>query len=404
MQTAAQAVLVWVDQGIAACMNRFNGLERIGDAQQPLRMHVPARHQQGGRRRSRRRPSNCTPSWTSIRRRSWPAGPGTNAASPIRSATQEGPVLPDLLPGGQQATWPRSSTTSSSNESILRMLILQIDPKLEETMLAVARDEHALALQAATEDAPKMRAAEGAWATIGIGDRGGRPPTPTRARLAPRFIQVYTTVVTGRTLHPGEATMANLNKVMLIGRLTRDPEMRTFANGGKVAQHRLRRQQSPEERLDRASGRTSPCFLDVEAFNRGEGGRQLADLVEGSCARATRSSSKAIWCWTSGPSQDGQKRSKLKIVMDNLQFLEPKGERRRRRRWRRAGGRSAPPARSGDYDRALRSRPPRRAQRRRRHRRGDSVLRVEDDAIMPTKSQETQCRSARAGTAACSWC
>ena len=29
--------------------------------------------------------------------------------------------------------------------------------------------------------------------------------------------------------------MANLNKVMLIGNLTRDPEMRMFANGGKVA-------------------------------------------------------------------------------------------------------------------------------------------------------------------------
>ena len=29
--------------------------------------------------------------------------------------------------------------------------------------------------------------------------------------------------------------MANLNKVMLIGRLTRDPEVRMFSNGGKVA-------------------------------------------------------------------------------------------------------------------------------------------------------------------------
>ena len=28
--------------------------------------------------------------------------------------------------------------------------------------------------------------------------------------------------------------MANLNKVMLIGRLTHDPEVRSFANGGKV--------------------------------------------------------------------------------------------------------------------------------------------------------------------------
>ena len=29
--------------------------------------------------------------------------------------------------------------------------------------------------------------------------------------------------------------MANLNKVLLIGRLTRDPEVRTFNGGGKVA-------------------------------------------------------------------------------------------------------------------------------------------------------------------------
>ena len=29
--------------------------------------------------------------------------------------------------------------------------------------------------------------------------------------------------------------MANVNKVILVGRLTRDPEVRTFGNGGKVA-------------------------------------------------------------------------------------------------------------------------------------------------------------------------
>lgn len=37
------------------------------------------------------------------------------------------------------------------NETILRMQTLKIDPKLEETMLALARDEHALALQVATD-------------------------------------------------------------------------------------------------------------------------------------------------------------------------------------------------------------------------------------------------------------
>jgi small subunit ribosomal protein S6 len=38
------------------------------------------------------------------------------------------------------------------NEMILRSLVVRIDPKLEETMLAVARDEHALALQVAPEE------------------------------------------------------------------------------------------------------------------------------------------------------------------------------------------------------------------------------------------------------------
>ena len=40
------------------------------------------------------------------------------------------------------------------NESILRMLILNIDPKLVELMLAVANDEHAMALQTVNEPPP----------------------------------------------------------------------------------------------------------------------------------------------------------------------------------------------------------------------------------------------------------
>ena len=39
------------------------------------------------------------------------------------------------------------------NENVLRSMILKIDPKLVDTMLAVARDEHALALQSVPDDA-----------------------------------------------------------------------------------------------------------------------------------------------------------------------------------------------------------------------------------------------------------
>ena len=72
--------------------------------------------------------------------------------------------------------------------------------------------------------------------------------------------------------------MANLNKVMLIGRLTRDPEVRTFANGGKVAKfgfavnnRKLNQQTNQWE--------DEPVFIDMEAFNRGDTGK-LADRIE----------------------------------------------------------------------------------------------------------------------------
>src|SRR5437764_3683640 len=38
------------------------------------------------------------------------------------------------------------------NETILRSLVLRVDPKLEETMLNLALDEHALALQVVVEE------------------------------------------------------------------------------------------------------------------------------------------------------------------------------------------------------------------------------------------------------------
>src|SRR5438093_7718871 len=75
-----------------------------------------------------------------------------------------------------------------------------------------------------------------------------------------------------------QPTMANLNKVMLIGRLTRDPEVRMFANGGKVAKfgfavnNRKKNSQTGQWEDD-------PVFLEVDAFNRGETGK-TADLVE----------------------------------------------------------------------------------------------------------------------------
>ncbi len=57
------------------------------------------------------------------------------------------------------------------NETILRYLALRVHPKMVDTMLALARDEHALALQAV----PEPVATEGPIVEEFDGGRGRRP-------------------------------------------------------------------------------------------------------------------------------------------------------------------------------------------------------------------------------------
>ncbi len=119
--------------------------------------------------------------------------------------------------------------------------------------------------------------------------------------------------------------MANLNKVMLIGRLTRDPEMRTFATGGKVANfgfavNNFKRNPTTGEAEKEA------VFVDIKAYNRGEKGRQLADLVEQYLRKGQQAYIEGHLQLDQWTSQDGQKQSKLRVVMDDLQFLEPRAD------------------------------------------------------------------------------
>jgi len=118
--------------------------------------------------------------------------------------------------------------------------------------------------------------------------------------------------------------MANLNKVMLIGRLTREPETRLFSNGGKVAKfgfavNNRRKNQQTGQWEDEA------VFLEIEAFNRGETGK-TADLVEQYLHKGHQAYIEGHLRFDQWTSQDGQKRSKLIIVVDSVQFLEPRAE------------------------------------------------------------------------------
>ena len=112
--------------------------------------------------------------------------------------------------------------------------------------------------------------------------------------------------------------MANLNKVMLIGRLTRDPETRNVSSGNAVvslglAVNRVYYNKSTNEKVEETT------FVDVEAWGRqGETiarytkkGRQI--FIEGRLKFDT---------WE----RDGQRRSKLSVVCENFQFMDSGSE------------------------------------------------------------------------------
>jgi single-strand DNA-binding protein len=114
--------------------------------------------------------------------------------------------------------------------------------------------------------------------------------------------------------------MANFNRVILIGNLTRDPECRTFSNGGKVAKfgfavnNRKKNSQSGQ-------WEDEPMFIDCEAFNRGEFGK-LADTIETYCKKGSQICIEGrlhLDQWDDKTT--GQKRSKHKVVVESMQLL-----------------------------------------------------------------------------------
>jgi single-strand DNA-binding protein len=117
--------------------------------------------------------------------------------------------------------------------------------------------------------------------------------------------------------------VASVNKVILIGRLTRDVEVRTFANGGKVAQFGFAVDGARKKNPDTGRWESEPCFLDVKVFNRGETGKS-ADIAEQYLSKGKQAFIEGKLVMESWTSKDGDRRSKIIVEVENFQFLEPK--------------------------------------------------------------------------------
>jgi single-strand DNA-binding protein len=106
--------------------------------------------------------------------------------------------------------------------------------------------------------------------------------------------------------------MASLNKVLLLGNLTRDPELRYAPNGTAVARFGLAvntRSGQGEERKEEV------CFVDIVAF-----GRQ-AEVVGEYLIKGRPVLIEGRLQWRSWESPEGQKRSKHEVIAERVQFM-----------------------------------------------------------------------------------
>ncbi|MDD2763679.1 MAG: single-stranded DNA-binding protein [Opitutaceae bacterium] len=112
--------------------------------------------------------------------------------------------------------------------------------------------------------------------------------------------------------------MAYLNKVLLIGNLTRDPELRVTPKGTAVCQFGLavNRQYKDES----GASRDETAFIDIEAWGK-QGELCSKYLQKGSLAFIEGRLRFDSW----EDKTSGQKRNKLKVVLENVQFLSRGG-------------------------------------------------------------------------------
>ena len=110
--------------------------------------------------------------------------------------------------------------------------------------------------------------------------------------------------------------MANFNKVLLMGNLTRDPELRFTSNGSALAKFGLavsRKYKAGEEWKEEV------CFVDITVW--GKQAEQCRDyLAKGRSVYIEGRLQTRDW-----EDRDGNKRQTTEVVAQRVQFLDSRG-------------------------------------------------------------------------------
>ena len=121
-----------------------------------------------------------------------------------------------------------------------------------------------------------------------------------------------------------------INRVVLIGRLTKDPELRYTPSGVAVTTFTL----AVNRQFSNSQGEREADFINIVAW------RQLAELCANYLKKGSQAGLEGRLQTRSYDNKEGKRVYVTEVVADNVQFLSPAGD-------RKEGGYSNPPSGRG---------------------------------------------------------
>ncbi|MFH0818484.1 MAG: single-stranded DNA-binding protein [Patescibacteria group bacterium] len=109
----------------------------------------------------------------------------------------------------------------------------------------------------------------------------------------------------------------DLNKVMIIGRLTRDPEVRTIPSGQSVASFSLATNRSWKDQSGQVQNKVE--YHNIVAW------RKLAEIIQQYVKKGSRLYVEGRLETRTWDDQTGAKKYRTEIIVDNMIMLDSKG-------------------------------------------------------------------------------